>query len=156
MRYISALLLFVSAATYGGEYVGIVIPPFPSEVEDFGGALINYQAGYEVEWSVNLVRVGSKKYLWLNSFEERKEKKAYFRVRHQLTLPDTKEGEYIYLSLCKSSESNELNLTGVGSGDPSEEWHGNITSAFKPNLETGLLESVSPAGVLCYNEGYGI
>ncbi|MFO7530498.1 MAG: hypothetical protein R6W86_17155 [Marinobacter sp.] len=156
MRYLSALLIFASTTIYGGEYVGIVFPPFPTEVEDLGSVLINYQTGSEVEWSVNLVQIGAKKHLWLNRFEERKNKNAYFRLRHQLTLPDTRNGEYIYLSLCKSSGSNELNITGIGSGPADEEWHIKITSAYKPNLNTGLLESMSPVGVACYNEGYGV
>lgn len=140
----------------GGDYTGTIFPPFPPEVKRLTGAVLDYDVGNEVEWSVHLVEIGGEKYLWLSSFESREQQKAYFKVRHQLLLPKIKNNEYVYVTLCKSHKSDEVNITGIGNGDPDEEWHNNITAAYKLNLNAAKLEPINPIGVSCYNEGYGV
>lgn len=156
MKYIILTLWFHSGISYAEPYIGLIIPPFPNEVVSLGGALIDHKPGKELEWAQNLVKINDSLYLWLNSFEVKKNKKAYFKVVHQVKLPTLKNNEYVYLTLCKDTKSDDKEITGVGYGKDNVEWHSNISSAWKSNLETGKIESISTKNIICYNEGYGV
>jgi hypothetical protein len=149
-------LLLLSSVSHADTYVGRIIPPFPDEIENLGGALINFETGKEVKWSQTLVKLDGTLYLWLNSFEIRAGKKAYFKVIHHIELPMPNVGEGIYFAQCMNKETNENNITAFGNGAPEQEWHDAITHAWKPNLEIGEFETVNPNNIICYNEGYGI
>ncbi len=156
MKPTTLFFLFISSIVHADTYTGLIIPPLPTDAQDLGGALLNHQPGKEAEWSQQLVKINNSYYLWLNSFESRKEKKAYFKVVHHLKLPALNKNEYIYLALCKNTRTKEKEITGIGYGKTNEEWHSHISGAWKSNLKTGVIESISTDDIICYNEGYGI
>ncbi|MDH5473779.1 MAG: hypothetical protein OEY61_13075 [Gammaproteobacteria bacterium] len=155
MKYIAILLLLLSNSVLADDHAGLVIPPFPSGIENIGAALISNQNINDIKWSQNLVRINNVYYLWLNRFESRKNKKAYFKVTHTFQLPDP-DNLNIYFATCKNQKTNEVDITAFATGQADKEWHTNITSAWKPNIKTGKIEAVTINNIICLNESYGL
>lgn len=155
MKYFIMLLLLVPGLVYAKDYTGSITPPFPEGVENRGGVLVDFQHTSELKWSQNLVRIKDTDYLWLNTFVERKEKKAYFKVVHQLEL-STASDMILYFATCMNKKTNEQNITGLASGKADQEWHHNVVKAWRPNTTAGKIEAVETTNIICHNEAYGL
>lgn len=150
------VLILCFGSTYANNYIGIVVPPYPSDVVTRGGTLISDTKPGDVKWSQSHVIIKGKDYLWLELFQGYKGNYPYFKVIDQVGIPSIKENYNLYIANCENTKTKERYITGIGNGDPYEEVHRNIIKAWRNNFKTGKIESISTLNIICINDGWAV
>lgn len=149
-------LILCFGNTYAKDYIGIIVPPYPSDVKSHSSTVINFSKSGEIEWSQSHVKIKGKDYLWLELFQGRKNNQAYFKIIDQTKIPSISKNYNLYLTNCENRITKERYITAIGNGDPYEEVHTNIIKAWRINFSTGKIESISTLNIICINDGWAV
>jgi len=150
-------LMLMSTISLARDLIGSIVPPFPDELKNEGGACISRSLGADkvCEFSIGVLRGLSGRLLYVGKSAPRTDpKKARWLVTDAMPYPTVPRGHQVIFGGCqRNGLSNEAILAVAKTTDT--EWYNVIRFAYEVNLNTGLFEETSPVGIRCINEGWG-
>jgi hypothetical protein len=147
------LILVNSSVATEGQYslIGKTIPPYPSECESRGGAMV----GPEYGWHHNVCENIS--IFYFSKFKKRENKKAYWVVVHELVISPSFSYEEELSPFCSYKEYHSSQLLVLGSWDAEKSKIGiyvptQIRKAWLFDVKSEKIVEIPTESVKC--EGY--
>jgi hypothetical protein len=100
------------------DYIGLIVPPYPEELQTYGGGFLGFiPDGTPVEnfYSYTYIKLGSEYFLFFKRAVERDEKGSFiWKILDVLLLPSRNEGQVIISQGCMLYGENDDEITVVG------------------------------------------
>jgi hypothetical protein len=145
-------------ACVAGDFTGTIVPPFPEEWKDQGGACISGSLGIKrtCDYSIGVVKKDNRLVLYFGKSAPRTDpKKARWLVTDQMPYPEAPSGFQVVYGLCQRNGNPDETIIAIVKTTDTK-WYTVIRSAYRANLDTGRFEKVSIKGLRCSNEGWGV
>ena len=159
MKSLLAILVALIVSGCSTTLTGKIVPPYPEGLETKHGACIAHALGRDrfCELAVgDLRRIGKEPFALIVKREiGRSGKSAIWKVTDQVSWPKHHQDSYVSLGVCSLNGVVDHSIIAVVI-ESDEQWHLASDWAMKVNLQNGKLSPISPEGVQCENEGWGI
>ncbi|OPX56427.1 hypothetical protein SAMN02745127_01922 [Oceanospirillum multiglobuliferum] len=159
MKSLLTILIVLIVSGCSSTLIGKSVPPYPEGLETKHGACIAHALGRDrfCEIAVgDLRKVGKEPFALIVQREiGRSGKNAIWQVTDQISWPKQVEGTYVSLGVCNRNGVIDHSIIAVVI-QSEEQWHLAAGWAMKVNLENGKFSPISPEGVKCENEGWGV
>jgi hypothetical protein len=139
------------------KYVGLRhSASLPYGLKDVGGALVS-RLNDAKEYGISEVRRGRVRMLWFEYLTHRDQAGApYWEVKDVLALPSIRRNQVLVYSLCFSGQKPDSEIVAIADYQPYVEFFTRVRRAWRANRSVERFEEISPRGVKCTNEGYGV
>jgi hypothetical protein len=139
------------------KYVGLRHgASLPNDLKNVGGALIS-GLNEAKEYGISEVRRGRVRMLWFEYFTHRDQAGApYWEVKDVLVLPSIRRKQVIVYALCFSGQKPNSEIVAIADYQPHVEFFTRVRRAWRANRSVERFEEISPRGIKCTNEGYGL
>ncbi len=153
------ILIALIVSGCSSTLIGKTAPPYPKGLETKHGACIAHALGKDrfCEIAVGDLRKEGKEPFALIVQKEigRSGKKAIWQITDQVAWPVSPKGTYVSLGVCSLNSVIDHSIIAIVI-QSDEQWHLASGWAMKVNLKNGKFSSISPEGVQCENEGWGV
>ena len=109
------------------------------------------------EYALSEVQKGRERMLWFEYLTHRDQGNApYWEVKDVLVLPGIRRNQVLVFSLCFSGQKPDSEIVAIADYQPEAEFFTRVRRAWRANRSVERFEEISPRGVKCTNEGYGV
>ena len=144
-------LVLLASTSSADNLIGKTIPPYPDAWQEEGGAcLLNckYSLGVLIKGQQRLFYLGKASPLSTAS-------EPRWQVLDTMPYPAAPEGYELVYSACEHQGTPDPSLIAlVKTADA--EWLDQVRFVYKANINQGVFETMSTAGVRCQNIGWGV
>ena len=128
----------------------------PDGLKNLGGSLVS-EAGAGKEYGLAEVHRGKIKMLWFERLTHRDAAGLpYWEVEDFLILPPVRKNQVLAYSTCFSGSEPDREVIAIADYQRSAEFFTRVRRAWRANRKTGKFEEISPRGIKCTNEGFGL
>jgi hypothetical protein len=139
------------------NYVGLKHgAALPGDLKHVGGALVS-AVNEAKEYGISEVRRGKVRMLWFEYLTHRDQAGvAHWEVKDVLVVPGIRRKQILVYFGCFSVEKPDSEIVAIADYQSQEEFFTNVRRAWRANRNVERFEEISPRGVKCTNEGYGV
>jgi hypothetical protein len=144
------LTLFTSVCS-AASLTGKTIPPYPRGWGEPEGACLD-----NCRYSIGVLSNGQTKILYLG-----KEVAGFtpdeprWLVLDEMPYPQAPKGFRVTYGTCQVNKVDDSSIIAVVK-ETETEWQTQVKFAYRANIKTGQLETITTKGVRCANEGWGL
>ena len=139
------------------KYVGLRHgASLPNDLKNVGGALVS-GLNEAKEYGISEVRRRSIRMLWFEYMTHRDQAGApYWKVKDVLVLPSIPRKQVLVYALCFSGQKPDSEIVAIADYKRDAEFFTRVRRAWRANRSIERFEEISPRGIKCTNEGYGL
>ncbi len=109
------------------------------------------------QYAISEVRRGRKGMLWFEYLTHRDQAGSpYWEVRDVLVLPVIRRGQVLAYSSCFSRQKPDPEIVAIVDYQPNVEFFTRARRAWRAKRSVERFEEISPRGIKCTNEGFGM
>jgi len=151
MRFLAVgLTLFTSICSADG-LTGKTIPPYPQGWSEPEGTCLA-----DCRYNIGVLSKGSARTLYLGKESPSSTADSpRWLVLDEMPYPQAPSGFRVTYGTCQANQKEDPSIIAVVKNTETE-WQTQVKFAYRANIKTGQLETISTQGVRCANEGWGL
>ena len=127
----------------------------PANLKDVGGALVS-EVGDAREYGLSEIHKGRVRMIWFERLTHRDETgRPNWEVKDVLVLPALRKNQVLVYAMCYSGKQPDKEIVAIADYQDAE-FLTRLHRAWRANRKTEKFEPISPKGIKCTNEGYGV
>lgn len=144
-------LLFLASISSADHLIGKTIPPYTNAWQEEGGACLlncNYNLGVLIKGQERLFYLGK-------TSPQSTDSEPRWQVLDTMPYLEAPDGYELVYSACEHQGTPDPSLIALVKTVDAE-WLDQVRFVYKANINKGVFETMSTAGVRCQNIGWGV
>lgn len=144
-------LLFLASTSSADHLIGKTIPPYTDDWQAEGGACLlncNYSLGVLIKGQERLFYLGK-------TSPQSTAREPRWQVLDTMPYPEAPDGYELVYSACEHQGTPDPSLIALVKTVDAE-WLDQVRFVYKANINKGVFETMSTAGVRCQNIRWGV